>query len=500
MSPHSETPPAAGRGRSQKNESDTHKNTARQLEKIRARVRARTDEAQTATPTPHDWQDHGLSRQQRIAARYATHTAGRITYVIGSGWHHWDGTRWAPDPREVHAYQALREVLEASWAEAMSDRDLRTDVTSAMTANGSAGVLALASRDKRIAVTETDVDPYLLNCANGTLDLRTHELKPHDPADRITKITRAAYHPDAAGPTWEHFLETSLPDTESRDYLQQYLGLSLIGRTIEHLLLIATGTGRNGKGVFANTMSHALADYATTAPSDMLVASRHGDKKSAGELSGLMRLRGARFVSMSELNRGVKMDESVMKRLTGGDPITAKHMGQDYVEFNPSHSLFMLTNDLPTIPADAAAAWARIRVVPFTVSFAGREDTTLEERLQTEIDAALAWAIRGLLAYQTAGKLRTPASVLARTEEYHGENDPLARFIEERCIRNPAASITRAALLDAYNTWAKENREPQFGSRVMTPQVRALDGVTESSGRGRGWQGIGLAADVHDDG
>lgn len=458
---------------------------------------ATVEAQQPATSTA--WNDSGLRSHQRIAARFAQRAAGQLLYVTGAGWHYWDGTRLAPDLREQHAYALCTEVLQASWAEAIYDKDLQADVKAAMTANGTAGVLALASRIDTIAVHDVDADPWLLNCANGTLDLHTLELRPHDPKDHITKVTSAAYDPTAKSSTWDTFLRSSVPDEEVRTFLQRLIGLALIGRPIDHILPIAVGKGRNGKGVTANAVTNALGDYAVTVPAEMLVRGRYGAKKSAGEQAQLMRLRGARLAIMSELNKGDQMDESMMKQLTGGDRISAKWMGKDPIEFAPSHTFLMLTNELPTVAADSHAAWARIRAIPFDVSFEGREDTTLEERLEAEADAVLAWAVEGLRDYQRRGGLDAPKSVMARTEAYHADNDPLTRFIQDRCIKSPAMSVTRKALTEAYAEWAHDNGEANLSARTLVAQVRALPGITEGAGRLRSWQGLGLAAVLDDD-
>src|SRR5699024_8636303 len=189
------------------------------------------------------------------------------------------------------------------------------------------------------------------------------------------------------------------------------------------------GTGRNGKGVLARTLSKALGDYAVTATNDLLVTGRHGGK-TAGELAAQMVLRGARFAVMSELDKNDKMNETLMKSLTGGDEITAKLMGQNFVSFMPSHSFFLQTNDLPAMDAGAEAAWTRVRVVPFDVSFKGREDHGLEERLETELSGVLTWAVEGLRQYQQTG-LDEPDAVTASTDAYRSDNDALSRFIAD---------------------------------------------------------------------
>ena len=445
-------------------------------------------------PAGRDWGDENLRSHHRIAARFAHYAEGRVLYVDGIGWHQWDGTRWALDRHGAVTNGLLRELLAESWAEAMRDRNLEADVRASMTATGTTGVLSLASTHGRLFAVDTDADPWLLNVRNGTLDLHTLELRPHDPSDRLTKITRAAYHPDVTSARWDDFLASSLPDVEVRDFLARYAGLALVGRVIEHVLVIATGTGRNGKGVLSGAVRSALGDYAVTAPSTMLTAGRYGHS-SASELAAKMILRGARWVVMSELDKGDQMAEATMKFLTGGDSIPAKLMGQNYVEFKPSHSLFMLTNNLPEVDANDAAVWDRLRIVPFDVSFAGREDTALEADLELDADAILTWAVHGLRAYHERG-LGAPDAVTRRTAEYRSDNDPLRRFLDEECVLHPAATVAKGDLHAAYTRWAAEAREAPISARALTELVKRLPRVSEArSATARLWHGVGLAAE-----
>ncbi|MDR7081440.1 putative DNA primase/helicase [Arthrobacter ginsengisoli] len=445
---------------------------------------------------PATWDDAGLRSHQRIAARFATFAAGRALYVDGTGWHYWDGARWAPDASQARVNQILTEMLKVSWMEAQSDRDLAADVKASMTATGSAGVLSLAAR-KLFAAT-VDVDPWLLNCKNGTLDLHSLELRPHDPKDLITKITGAAYDPSAPGEAWRQFLASSLPDPEVRGFFQRYAGLALIGKVIDHVMVIATGSGRNGKGVIARAMKPALGDYAISGANDLLIAGRKGEKKSASELSAMMDLRGARWVEMSEIPKGAKLDEANTKHLVGGDVVPAKLMGKDRINFEPSHSFYMLTNDLPAIDADSEAVWARIRVVPFTESFIGREDHTIEPRIAAESSAVLAWAVEGLREYQKIG-LAAPKAVLAADAEYRQSNDPVSVFVSEECIVSPAASAASSVLFEAYADWARRNGDPQLSSTAFGALLKRIPGVVPGKvARSRGYSGIGLAAKLEE--
>lgn len=451
--------------------------------------------AEAFDPEPIEWEDKGLRSHQRIAARFAQYANGKCLFVDGLGWHFWDGMRWALDSRGKHAHQVLTELLtRCTTREALADRDLLADLRAANTANGSNGVLDLASRRLESDASAMDADPYKLNVQNGTLDLRTLELQPHNPADRITKVTRAAYLPKAESGRWIQFLNSSLPDLEIQEFLQRFIGSALIGTVLDHVLVVATGGGRNGKGVIAETMRHALGDYAITASNSMLVASRYGGG-SAGEKASLMRLRGARFAIMSELEKGVQLAEATMKSLTGGDSIEAKLMGQNPVEFEPSHSFFMLTNDLPKVDPTAEAVWARMRVVPFNVSFIGREDPMLKDDLKLAAEAVLSWAVAGLWAYQREG-LNAPAEVMASTEDYRSENDDVKQFISEECVLTAEARVSRSELHHAYLAWARENGGEQLTAKAFTPRISKIQGIKEAKINGnRVWKGAGLQSD-----
>lgn len=457
-------------------------------------LRARARGIHAGRTTPKVWSDTGLRSHQRIAARFATYAQHEVTWLHGHGWRKWTGTHWADDIDDVRTHQILKQALESIWGDAINDRDLAADVKAANTGPGSNAVLGLARR--HLHAEEMDTDPWLLNTQSGTLDLRTLELRPHRPEDRISKITAGAYRPGERSHEWQKFIAEALPDPDVRAYIRRYLGQSLIGTTQEHKLAILKGKGRNGKTVLQNVTVKALGDYAVTVSNDLLLSGRYGGK-DAGNLAALMALRGARLATMSEINKGERMNEAAMKQYTGGDTITSKAMGQNYVTWEPTHSLLMLTNDLPAVQGDSYAAWARIHVVPFPIDFTGREDGDLEHRLkQDALDAVLTWAVEGLKDYQHQG-LAAPAAVTAEVDAYRYTNDPVTQFIEERCYTGLAASVRKATLLQAYNEWAQQNGETHLSSQVFTPQIRDQAGVEETKMRGdRGWQGIGLRPEL----
>lgn len=437
-------------------------------------------------------QHHG---QVRLAYRLAARYAGALMYVHGFGWHVWDGTRWAEDERGV-SQRAVIDVIRQALADSVHDKELRRDVTRCETDGGIRGVLAIAAALEPFAFTvaDLDADPYLLNCANGTLDLRSMQLQPHDPSDRLTKVTRGAHRPEADDTEWRAFLQTVLPEEDVRGYLQRLAGLALLGRVVEHIFTIATGTGANGKSTAYAALLYTLGDYGHVAESDLFMAAKSNPN---GATPAQMGLRGKRLVVVSETEREHRLAVALMKNLTGGDPITARPLYGKPVTFLPSHTALMVTNFLPKVEGNDAAAWRRIRVIPFDVVIPEDErDGLLGERLELDADAVLAWAIGGYRQYEERG-MDAPGAVQAATGDYLKSSDAVARFIEDCCLVSPYAYAPTGAMHERWVRWAVDDgAEPlsvkRFGQALDEHGFPVVGGTGRNR---RNRNGIGLLAD-----
>lgn len=427
--------------------------------------------------------------QLRIAEILVETYVDRLMHVYGIGWFAWDGRRWIEAHRGEEV-KAVKEVLEQTWRRARDDKDLAADVRKCESAAGINGVLSIASAELRRTVNDLDADPYLLNTPSGTLDLRTLELREADPRDLITKVTRGGYRPDAIGRGWQAFLERVLPDPEVRAFTQRFAGLGVLGVVREHVLGIITGSGANGKSVFDASLSHALGDYAVTAEPDLFM------RREGAHTTGMVDLRGARWVVVSETDRGRRLAEADVKRLTGGDVIKARRMRQDFVEFTPSHTAVLATNHLPRVSGDDDALWRRLRVILFDVVIPpGERDPQLAERLQLEADAIVTWAVEGYRSYCHLG-LAEPEAVLVATTSYRAESDLLGQFIAERCIEGPNLATSTGDLWLRWQSFAiGEGGEPGSSRGFGKELARRGFEPTRISATVRGWRGIGLAAD-----
>ena len=467
----------------------------------RARARRKQDTAprgERADPAPGEPRTE-LGYARRLVLVYGD----RLRYVPEwRRWLTWDGARWSHDS-DGQAARWMKSIARRITADAMAEPDtdkraaLVRDARRAESAHAIAGALTLAGTERELAVSpgRLDADPFLLNTANGTLDLRTMELGPHDPADLLTKITRAAWHPDAASPEWDKFLERVQPDEQMRAFLARVTGISLEGQVSEHLLAVHYGSGANGKSTFFEAVMHAAGDYAGPADPHLLTA-----RSYEAHPTGTADLFGMRLAVLHETDSGSRLAESTVKRLTGGDRIKARRMREDFWWFTPSHQFAMLTNHRPVIGGTDAAIWRRLRLVPWDVQIpAAEQDGRLGERLKLEADAVLRYLVDGYAGWREHG-LDDPEEVTRATAQWRGESDALGRFVAERCLVSKAARVRSAELFAAWCDWCRaENEEP--GTQTAFSLTLTRHGYAKNrTAVGVIWEGIGLAAVTGDHG
>lgn len=432
---------------------------------------AATDAAAQADSNDEPARATDLGNARRLVRLYGD----RIRYVHTWGaWLVWNGARWVKDETgEIH--RLARETVRAIYAEVKTVEDLDARRTLARWAmqSESAGKLAamveLTRSEPGVAVHHTalDADPWLLNCMNGTVDLRTGELRPHNRSDLLTKLVPIAFDAQAAAPTWARFLERiTNEDASLADYMQRAAGYTLTGDVGEQCLFFLYGAGSNGKSTFVEALSDLLGDYWMKAPAEMLMQQRN-----AGIPNDIAMLPGARMVVASEMADGRRLDEAKVKDLTGGDTLTARFMRQEWFTFRPVFKLWMYGNYKPVIRGTDNGIWRRIRLIPFTATISDEEkDPALSKKLRAELPGILAWTVQGCLAWQRDG-LQAPDVVKAATDAYRNEMDIIGAFLEERCILRPNARTAATPLYKAYIAWCEANGEhplpqKQFGQRL----------------------------------
>jgi putative DNA primase/helicase len=344
------------------------------------------------------------------------------------------------------------------------------------------------------------------------------------PAQRnhyLTDCLTIAYDADAACPTWEAFLwrimggrpplsadADALRGDELEAYtaaqtraqtfcafLQRVLGQCLTGDVSEQDLYIFYGTGANGKSTLLNTIMALLGTYAMKGTAELLMTPRN-DRHPTERAD----LYGKRLVATIETQEAGRLNETFIKEATGGDPIRARRMREDFWEFLPTHTMLLATNHKPEIRGTDYAIWRRIKLIPFTVTMPDDEqDPALPEKLAKELPGILAWMVRGCLDWQTHG-LRPPEEVLLATQAYKQEQDVFEAFLASECFRTPSARSSAAELYSTYETWCKDNdleplKKRAFGMRLGDSGCQPAQGT----GGRREWVGIGLAARGQED-
>ncbi len=420
----------------------------------------------------------------------ARHT-DTIRFAHGIGWLAWDGARWERDTRE-RSRECAKLVAQQLREDAARDNDdeLWKLARSLGKARGVSGLLDLARSDPRVRVdvAELDRDPYALNAKNGTIDLRTGTLRPHERADLITKVAPVDFDPNAKAPRFDTFLEEVLPDAEVRAFVQRWAGYAATGVIRDHVLPVWFGSGANGKSTLAEVLKAVLGDYAGGMPDGFLAEQKHEKHET-----DIARLRGMRLGVASETSEGRALDEAKVKKLTGGDTLTGRFMREDHFDFRPSTKFVLFTNHEPRLRGTDEGIRRRVLLVPFSVQVPPeRRDPLLRDRIANEEGpGVLAWLVRGAADWYTRGeRIEAPPSVVAATASYHKRHDVVGRFVEECCERVATTtgdphSVTTGELFAMFTRWAADSGAAGMSVRTFTKHLdeTGLGGVRKSHGR-----------------
>ncbi|WP_141540701.1 phage/plasmid primase, P4 family, partial [Bacillus cereus] len=403
-----------------------------------------------------------LGNAERIAYEYG-HI---IKYVNEMGWLIWDGKRWRIDTRKeieritakvLRGLYKSEEEPEVKWARMCERRNIRM--------NSIKDLMPLVPAQRE----DFDKHEYLLNVENGVIDLKTGELSLHDRDLMLTKMVNIEYKKEEDCQNWKAFLESIFKDVEGDtdyeliDFIQKAIGYSLTSDISEQVMFFLYGGGRNGKSTFINTIKNVLGDYAKQTNSDTFIKKKH----DSGANNDIARLAGARFVSAVESEDGQQLSEALVKQITGGEPISARFLRQEFFEFTPEFKVFFTTNHKPIIKGIDEGIWRRVRMVPFTVTIAKEKmDRKLPEKLSMEMPGILNWAIQGCLKWQREG-LGEPKSIRVATNSYKEEMDIIEPFILDMCFLNPLAKIEAKELYTAYSRWCEDEGEIALKNRTF---------------------------------
>lgn len=434
------------------------------------------------------------------AERLVRYFGDRLRYCYErKRWLIWTGKVWEWDSGDKIAAVA-KQTVRNIYHEAGNEPDAKARKQLAYHAKRSESdhrinamiTLAQSEAGIPIKVAELDADPWLFNCQNGIVDLRTGELLPHSKADFITILVPTEYHTDAQCPRWLNFLSRVTGEDDGlMAYLQRAVGYSLTGDTKSQVIFLLYGLGNNGKSTFTMTIRRLMAAYAERLDAeDLMLKDR---KLGSGPKEGIANLRNKRYVVGSELQDGKRLDVSLVKDMTGGESIKGRRLYEHEIEFMPTFKLWLYGNHKPVIADSTLSIWRRVKQIPFDVTIPGTEvDPDLPAKLETELPGILAWAVKGCQDWQQYG-LNEPEAVITATAKYRHEQDILGDFIEDCCILEPIATIPKAELKEEYQRWCQDNSVEPVTQRTFKARLTEK-GIGDYKGTGgqRCWKGIRL--------
>lgn len=436
---------------------------------------------------------------------FAALHAGKYLYnKTTDKWLVWRGHHWEYDTMEerFHAVEAVAEAYLKEAAAITSDiKDLGEDkdeekkrlralreefykrVKRLRSGSGATNCLQYSHRiEDPIAIRgdELDTNPWLVACTNGVLDLRTGKLRDGRPDDHLLKYSPHEWRGiDAPCPAFEAFLDSALDgdpmvgEEERREHREQVtafmrraLGYGITGLSTEHMFLVFNGAGRNGKGVLVETLRYVLGSIAGPIPAEMLLDQGRAATPS-GPTPHIMALKGLRIAFASETDEGRRFSPGQVKWYSGGDTLKGRDLNaKDYIDFDPTHLLILLTNNLPHAPGDDFAFWQRLKLIPFNYSFVAepdpnkrnqkQRDDQLREKLKAEASGILAWLVRGCLEWQQQG-LKPPEQVTGATEQYRMNEDTISQFVEECCDQDMEYRSNATDIYVIFSRWYRVN-------------------------------------------
>lgn len=434
------------------------------------------------------------------AERLAHHYGDQLKYCHPwSKWVVWNGKKWSEDDTGTINQLAKKTVRKIYDEAKQSEDDNKRQAIAkhAITSESNGRIKAMVSLVKSelpVRPEKFDRNRLLLNCENGTIDLSTGKLIPHDKNNFITKVAPVNYDPSATCPQWENFLNKIMDNNQDLiKFLQRAVGYSLTGDVSEQCFFILWGKGDNGKTTFLRAIGNILGDYSQHTPIDTLII-----KKKGAASNDVARLKGSRFVTASESEKGDRLAENLIKQLTGDDTISARFLYQETFEFEAEHKLFLATNHKPIIAGNDHAIWRRIKLIPFQVTITEDEkDKKLPEKLKSEYSGILNWAIEGCLEWQNNG-LGIPSEVASATDEYRSEMDLLNNFIQDCCNVGQDLNVHSKQLYQAYADYCEENAEFQFKQTSFGRKLKEKGFVSKQLGkkRTRCWLGLNLVEGI----
>lgn len=440
-----------------------------------------------------------------MAELFVKHNKETMRYNPATDWLVWNGTKWemselAGQQKYIGFIKEVMECAKKELAKAYSgNKDNEQAIKKAnkfynyvlkMSDSGKiSGVLKIAKSLMQLDISELDANPFELNTPDGIIELRTGEIRDHEPSALCTKMTMCSPGDDGKK-EWDTFLKMiTVNDANLEAYLQYIAGAIVIGKVYNEALIIAHGTGANGKSTFFNTIAKVLGDYAGKIPAESLTTRAKNIKVDLAELLG------KRFVLASETEEGQRLSTSMLKQIASVDSVTGEKKYHDPFTFEPTHQTVLYTNFLPRVGANDNGTWRRIVVAPFKANITNPQKDYAEQLQTTSSKAVLKWIIEGAKKF-IDNKYNLPdcKAVVDAIDKYREDNDWLSSFINDCCNTGELEKAAGGQLYKAYRNWCQETGEYIRCNRDFAEVLRVAGYTMKKTNKGNIWTGISLDA------
>ena len=496
--PPSAAPATAGENEASSRAGRSSESGPRRKRTRKATASAKQDESRDLNKDLAFLPQTDLGNAERFVARFRE----CVKWVPNFGWYYWDAKRWSRKGADEFVLRAEHETVRAIQDEAeaivgtSADRllvvknpgkknEVEVMLSDALRDWGrqseAAGKISAVAKNAKayLSVEHSvfDADPFRINFNNCTLVVRRPDQvaegepliarQQHNPADLITKISPIDYDPDAPCPLFDKFFLRVQPVEQQRRFIMQWLGYSLTGDAEEQKLVVFWGRGRNGKGTLMETAAWIAGDYAESVPVETFLAS--AVQRSGGQATpDLAKLPGVRFLRTGEPEKGAKLGEALIKRVTGGDPIDARNLNKEFFTFFAQFKLTIACNYRPTVGGTDEGIWGRMILVPWTVFMPPAErDPFLKMKLRGEASGILNRLLGGLRDWLENGLVQGD-DIEKATAQYRRESDAVGRFLEACTIAAPGERVQSSVLHAVYLAWAKLNDGPNYSNKGFT--------------------------------
>jgi len=442
------------------------------------------------------------------ALRFLKKHRENVLFTEESGWLVWNGQRWVSDKTSEIKNMSyfIGEEIARDAAYSKDKAEIQRIIRFGQSSQNINRINAMLDAARSLPGVTVDynafdADPWLLNCTNGVVDLRSGKITPHAREGFISKLCPIDYEPEAECPLWLAFLERVMrqkSDAWTQDlvsYIRRAVGYSLTGSCREQCLFFLWGNGSNGKSVFLETLKDIFGDYSMATSTDLIIFKKNGGEAGSNMVA---RLKGARLVVGSELPQHSTLNEAKVKEMTGQDTMSARFLYREYFDFKPQFKLWIRCNDRPTIRGQDHGIWRRIQCIPFDAQITEIEkDPELRSKLSKELPGILAWCVQGAIDWYKNG-LEVAPSVRQATQVYRKDMDSIGEWLEDYCIVEERAEVSSKVLYESYFAWCEEQNEKPLSQRSLGLNLRERHFLRVKREEGRFYTGLRLKQVAHD--